>query len=58
MIEIRKRKFENIKDGLPEVISAFMKKLLHAETVNQELMIVYKVQYTLDDWRSEHLLDK
>ena len=58
LIEIRKRKFENIKDGLPEVISAFMKELLNAETVYQKLMIVFNVQYALDDWCSEHLLDK
>ena len=58
LIEIRKKRFEMIKDGLPEIMSAFVKELLNAETIDQKLMIVCNIQYALDDWCSEHLFDK
>ena len=58
LIAMRSSRFEMIKDGLPEVMSAFLKELFNDTTVSQKLMIVSNIQYALDDWCSKHLLDK
>ena len=58
LIVMRKSRFETIKDGLPEVMCAFLKNLLNDTTVPQKLMTVSNIQYALDDWCSKHLLQK
>ena len=58
LIVMRNSRFKMIKDGLPEIMSAFLKELLNDTTVPQKLMIVSNIQYALDDWCSKHLLDK
>ena len=58
LIVMRKSRFEMIKDGLPEIMSEFLKELLNDTTVPQKLMSVSNIQYALDDWCSKHLLDK
>ena len=58
LIVKRDERFSMIKNGLSDVISAFLKELLNAKTDYQKLMIVYNIQYALDDWCVKHLLDK
>ena len=58
LIKIRNSRFEMVKYGLPEVMSAFLKELMGDTTVSQKLMIVSNIQYALDDWCSKHLFNK
>ena len=58
LIVMRKSRFETIKDGIPEVISAFLKELLSDATVSQKLIFVSNIKNALNDWCSKHLIDK
>ena len=55
LIAMRQSRFEKIKNGLPTVMSEFLRELLNARTVNQKLMFVSNVQYHMDDWCSKYL---
>ena len=46
---MRQSRFEKIKNGLPEIMSAFLRQLLNARSVNKKLMFVRNVQYSMDD---------
>ena len=55
LISMRKNRFKKIRNGLPKVMSEFLRELFNARTVNQKLMFVSNVQYHMDDWCSKYL---
>ena len=57
LIAFRKNRFQKIKEGLPEIMSSFLRELFNSRTVDQKLMFVRNVQYSLDDWCSKYLFD-
>ena len=57
LISFRKNRFQKIKEGLPEIMSSFLAELFNSRTVDQILMFVRNVQYSLDDWCSKYLFD-
>ena len=57
LIAFRENRFQKIKEGLPEIMSSFLRELFNSRTVDQKLMFVRNVQYSLDDWCSEYLFD-
>ena len=57
LIAMRQGRFEKIKNGLPEIMSAFLRELLNARSVNKKLMFVRNVQYCMDDWCCKYLFD-
>ena len=54
---MRQSRFEKIKNGLPEIMSAFLRQLLNARSVNKKLMFVRNVQYSMDDWCCKYLFN-
>ena len=54
---MRQGRFEKIKNGLPEIMSAFLRELLNARSVNKKLMFVRNVQYRMDDWCCKYLFN-
>ena len=38
-------------------MSAFLRELLNARSVNQKTMFVHHIQYRMDDWCSKYLFD-
>ena len=54
---MRQGRFEKIKNGLPEIMSAFLRQLLNARSVNKKLMFVRNVQYRMDDWCCKYLFN-
>ena len=57
LIAMRQTRFEKIKNGLPKVMSEFLRELFNARTANQKLMFVSNVQFHMDDWCSKYLFD-
>ena len=55
LISMRQNRFKKIKNGLPKVMSDFLRELFNAQTVNQKLIFVSNVQYHMDDWCSKYL---
>ena len=55
LISMRQNRFKKIKNGLPKVMSEFLRELFNAQTVNQKLIFVSNVQYHMDDWCSKYL---
>ena len=57
LIAIRKGRYDKIRTGLPEAMSSFLKELFNLRTIDQKLMFVRNIQYSLDDWCSKYLFD-
>ena len=57
LIAFRNSRFQKIKDGLPDIMSSFLRELFNSRTVDQKLMFVRNVQYNLDDWCSKYLFN-
>ena len=57
LIAMRQIRFDMIKSGLPEIMSAFLRELLNARSVNKKFMFVHNVQYRMDDWCRKYLFD-
>ena len=55
LIAIRSDRYEKIKKGLPEAMSSFLKELFNSRTINEKLMFVRNIQYSLDEWCSKYL---
>ena len=55
LINIRHDRYEKIKAGLPRGMSSFLKEFFNLETIDQKLMFVHNIQYSLDDWCSKNL---
>ena len=55
LIAIRSDRYEKIKKGLPEAMSSFLKELFNSGTLNEKLMFVGNIQYSLDEWCSKYL---
>ena len=55
LINVRHDRYEKIKGGLPREMSAFLKEFFNMETIDQKLMFVHNIQYSLDDWCSKNL---
>ena len=57
LIAMRQSRFEKIKNGLPNIMSAFLGELFNARSVNQKAMFVHNIQYCMDDWCCKYLFD-
>ena len=57
LIAIRRGRYEKIRTGLPKAMSSFLKELLNLRTIDQKLMFVHNIQYSLDDWCSKYLFN-
>ena len=57
LIAMRQTRFEKIKNGLPKVMSEFLRELFNGRTADQRLMFVSNVQFQMDDWCSKYLFD-
>ena len=57
LIAFRNERFQKIKEGLPEIMSSFFKEIFKSRTVDEKLMFVCNIQYSLDDWCSKYLFD-
>ena len=57
LIAMRQSRFEKIQNGLPIILSAFLKELFNARSVNQKAMFVHNIQYSMDDWCCKYLFD-
>ena len=55
LIAIRRGRYEKIQKGLPKLMSSFLKELFNLRTVDQKLMFIYDIQYSLDEWRCKNL---
>ena len=55
LIAIRGGRYEKIQNGLPKLMSSFLNELFNLRTVDQKLMFIYNIQYSLHDWRSKNL---
>ena len=44
LIAFRNSRFQKIKDGLPDIMSSFLRELFNSRTVDQKLMFVRNVQ--------------
>ena len=57
LIAIRRGRYDKIRRGLPEPMSSFLKELFNLRTIDQKLMFVHNIQYSLDDWCSKYLFN-
>ena len=57
LLAMRQARFEKIKNGLPKIMSAFLRELFNARSVNQKAMFVHNIQYRMDDWCCKYLFD-
>ena len=57
LIAIRQNRYDKIREGLPEVLSSFFKELFNLRTVDQKLMLIRNIQYSLDGWCSKYLFN-
>ena len=57
LIAMRQTRFEKIKNGLPKIMSEFLRELFNIRTINQKVMFVHNIQYRMDEWCCTYLLD-
>ena len=57
LIAMRLSRFKKIKNSLPKIMSAFLRELFNARSVNQKAMFVHNIQYCMDDWCCKYLFD-
>ena len=57
LIAFQRGRYDKIRRGLPEAMSSFLKELFNLRTIDQKLMFVHNIQYSLDDWCSKYLFN-
>ena len=57
LIAMRQSRFEKIKNGLPKIISEFLRELFNIRTISQKVVFVHKIQYCMNEWCCKYLLD-
>ena len=57
LIIMRQSRFEKIKNGLPEIMSAFLREVFNVRSINQKVMFVHNIQYRMDEWCCKYLFD-
>ena len=57
LIAIRRGRYEKIRKGILELMSSFLREIFNLRTVDQKLMPIGNIQYSLDDWRHKYMFD-